>query len=216
MTRKLRRGLIATGAALLLAAGTAALVSSLYIEAKAMVGQVLLEDAWDETVASGKPAKPWSWADTWPVARVAVPAHEASAIVLAGASGEAMAWGPGLMAGTPQPGEAGTSIIAAHRDTHFAFLEQVRVDDEIEIARADGKQVRFRVTGMRVVPWDASGIDPMEGHGRLALVTCYPFNARTSGPLRYVVFAQRIGPPDADPVRVASVDEASPEVRMAR
>ena len=188
----MRSRAILTAAALLLGAGgAAALSASLWIEAKAAVGQMLLDRAWAQTVETGTPARPWSWADTWSVAKVAVPAHGASAIVLAGASGEAMAWGPGHMAGTPEPGERGLSILAAHRDTHFAFLEHVKPGEAIEVTRADGQTHRFRVTATKIVPWNASGLDPYtDGYG-LALVTCYPFGATTPGPLRYVVMAER-------------------------
>ena len=42
-----------------------------YIHAKALLAQLLLERAFDTTIASGQPTKPWSWADIWPVARIA-------------------------------------------------------------------------------------------------------------------------------------------------
>ena len=66
-----------------------------YIHAKALLAQVLLQRAFDETIATGHPTKPWSWADTWPVARIEVKRIGASAIVLAGSSGQALAFGPG-------------------------------------------------------------------------------------------------------------------------
>ena len=76
-----------------------------------------------------------------------------SAIVLAGASGEAMAWGPGHMAGTPRPGARGMAMIAAHRDTHFAFLEDVTPGDPITVANADGTAHHFTVTGTKARVW---------------------------------------------------------------
>jgi sortase A len=165
----------------------------LYIHAKAMLAQVLLERAFAQTLATGAPVKPWSWADTWPVARVAVPRLRKSAIVLAGASGQALAFGPGHVERTPEPGEEGIAVYSAHRDTHFAFLKNVRVGDEVEVTRRDRRTVRFRVAGTSVVRFDRSGIEPLASGGRrLALVTCWPFDARTQGPLRYVVYAQMI------------------------
>jgi len=76
-----------------------------YIHAKAIVAQVLLKRAFATSVATGKDVKPWSWADTWPVARIAVPRLKADAIVLAGSSGQALAFGPGHVEHTPEPGE---------------------------------------------------------------------------------------------------------------
>jgi sortase A len=110
--------------------------------------------------------------------------------VLAGASGQALAFGPGQLERTPEIGEEGTAVYAAHRDTHFAFLADVRVGDYVEVTRRDGKLFRFRVTGASVVRFDHSGIDPYSSGRRLVLSTCWPLNARTQGPLRYVVHAE--------------------------
>ncbi len=163
---------------------------AVYIHAKALLAQILLERAFARTLASGEDVKPWPWADTWPVARVSVPRLGKSAIVLAGASGQALAFGPGQVERTPQAGEPGTAVYSAHRDTHFAFLGDVAVGDEIVVTRRDGHALRFRVTGTSVVHWDASGIDPSAAGRRLALVTCWPLNGKFSGPLRYVVHAE--------------------------
>jgi sortase A len=47
----------------------------------------------------------------------------------------------------------------------------------------------FRVTGSAIVHAAASGIELDADSPRLALVTCWPFDAIRRGPLRYVVFA---------------------------
>jgi len=172
--------------------GLTLLAQGLYIHAKAMLAQILLERAFAQALATGTPVKPWSWADTWPVARVAVPRLGKSAIVLAGASGQALAFGPGQLERTPDAGEEGTAVYSAHRDTHFAFLADVHLGDEIEVTRRDGKVFHFRVTGASVVRFDRSGIDPYASGRRLVLSTCWPLNARTQGPLRYVVHAEMV------------------------
>ncbi len=180
-------------AGLALAAGLTLIGQGLFIHAKAILAQILLERAFSESLATGRPAKPWSWADTWPVARVEVPRLKAEAIVLAGSSGQALAFGPGQIEGTPDAGERGTTVYAAHRDTHFAFLGDVRLGDEVRVTRSDGGIARFAVTGTRIVPFDASGLDPQADGRFLALSTCWPLNARTPGPMRYVVLAEAVG-----------------------
>jgi sortase A len=45
-----------------------------------------------------------------------------------------------------------------------------------------------------VVRFDASGIDPLTGGYELVLSTCWPFDAVTPGPTRYVLHATMIGP----------------------
>jgi sortase A len=173
--------------------GVALIGKGATIYAKAILAQILLERAFDRSLAAGAPVKAWSWADTWPVARLEVPRIGASAIVLKGGSGEALAFGPGLLDGTPAPGEAGSSVIAAHRDTQFSFLRDVRPGDQIRVTRGDGAIYWFRIADARVVRWDASGIDAhAEGHW-LVLSTCWPLDAATQGDLRYVVRAQMVG-----------------------
>jgi sortase A len=165
---------------------------SAWIFAKAQLAQVLLERAFAQTVASGHPVKAWHWADTWPVARVSVGRLGASAIVLKGGSGEALAFGPALLNETARIGDSGTAVIAAHRDTHFAFLADVRVGDLITVTRDDGVVFTYRVSGTGVVDWNASGIDAHAAGRHLVLATCYPFGAITHGPLRYLVKADLV------------------------
>jgi sortase A len=126
-----------------------------YIHAKALLAQVLLERAFAMTVATGYTTKPWSWADTWPVARIEIKRLHVGAIVLAGSSGQALAFGPGHVEQTADAGERGVTVYAAHRDTHFRFLKNV---------------------------------------AELVLSTCWPFDAVTGGPERYLVHATMIEP----------------------
>jgi sortase A len=163
-----------------------------YIHAKALVAQVLLERAFDDSVRTGKIVKPWSWADTWPVARIEVKRLHASAIVLAGSSGQALAFGPGHVEQTPDAGECGVAVYAAHRDTHFSFLRDVKPGDDIAVTRRDGRTFHYRADDHAVVRYDASGIDPRADGYALALTTCWPFDAVTSGPLRYVIHATMV------------------------
>lgn len=180
-------------AAVLALAGLWLAGGGVWIHAKALLAQVLLERAFAAEITSGATVKPWPWADTWPVARIEVPRLRASAIALTGGSGQAMAFGPGHLSDTPDAGDAGIAVYAAHRDTHFAFLGGVAPGDAIVVTRRDGTVARFRVTGTGVVRWDASGIDPGAPGRRLALVTCWPLDAVLPGPLRYVVYADLEG-----------------------
>src|SRR5881394_3530209 len=136
-----------------------------WIHAKALLAQVLLHRAFTQTIATGHDTKPWSWADTWPVARIEVKRIHASTIVLAGSSGQALAFGPGHIELTPDAGERGVAVYSAHRDTHFRFLKDVRIGDEIAVTRRDGKVFRYRADRSSIVRFDASGIDPLsDGH----------------------------------------------------
>jgi sortase A len=183
--------------AVLALAGLVLFGQGAYIHAKALVAQILLQRAFAETVASGHLTKPWSWADTWPVARIEVKRLHASAIVLSGSSGQALAFGPGHVELTPDAGERGVAVYSAHRDTHFRFLKDVAIGDEIVVTRGDGHAFRYRADRTSVVRFDDSGIDPFADGYHLVLSTCWPFDAVTPGPERYVLHATMIGPPNA-------------------
>jgi sortase A len=167
-----------------------------YIHAKALVAQILLRHAFEQTVVTGHDVKPWSWADTWPIARIEIRRLHADAIVLAGSSGQALAFGPGHVELTPDAGERGVAVYSAHRDTHFRFLKDVVMGDAIDVMRRDGRTFRYRVDGSAVVRFDASGIDPNGSGYELVLSTCWPFDAVTSGPDRYILHATMIPPLD--------------------
>jgi sortase A len=154
---------------------------------------MLLERAFAETIATGRPTKPWSWADTWPVARIEVKRIGASAIVLAGTSGQALAFGPGHVEETADAGERGVAVYAAHRDTHFRFLQNVAIGDGIGVTRGDGKRFRYRADYSAVVRFDASGIQRATQGRELVLSTCWPFDSLTSSPERYILHATLVG-----------------------
>jgi sortase A len=163
-----------------------------YIHAKALLAQFLLETAWSETIRVKKEVKPWPWADTWPVCRLTVPGLGINRIVLAGASGSSLAFGPGHLFGSALPGNKGNAVIAGHRDTHFRFLQELKHGDEVLIQSKNGVIHRFTVSEISVVTQDAYRYLDQTGLNVLTLITCYPFNAiQPGGPLRYVVIARQ-------------------------
>ena len=166
----------------------------LYIPAKAALAQHLLDGAWQDSLDGDALARPWPWADTWPVARLSVPRYGVDHVVLAGASGSSLAFAPGHVDGTPRPGEPGNCVIGGHRDTHFGFLRHLKIDDEIALQAPDGVQRTYRVVETRVVDHQDAGIELATPSPHVTLVTCYPFDAvAPGGPLRFVVTAELVG-----------------------
>ena len=162
-----------------------------WIHAKALLAQLFLQRAWERTLRGEAAAKPWPWADTWPVARLRVPAYGVDLIVLSGVSGRTLAFGPGHAPDSAPPGAPGTEIVTAHRDTHFRFLERVRPGDEVLVEAPGGPIVRFLVQELSVVDSRSAVIHRNPRTAALVLMTCYPFDALVAGgPLRYVVTAR--------------------------
>ncbi len=165
-----------------------------YIHAKAVCAQLLLETAWTETLTGHKEVKPWPWADTWPVARLSAPELGISRIVLAGASGSSLAFGPGHLYGSTPPGGAGNIIISGHRDTHFSFLQKLKRGDHLQL-ESDNTKKSYQITKIVIFDKTKTAVIPTDSKNKLLLVTCYPFDAiRAGGPLRYVVIAEPVAP----------------------
>lgn len=182
----------------------AILAFGLWIPFKALVAQELLELAWAESQARQMQVRPWPWADTWPVARLtyqygagdqqgnAAEENRQSLIVLDGAHGESLAFGPGQVFGDDR--NAGPTVIAGHRDTHFKSLKHLATGSELRLQSRDGQWRTYRVSSTRIVDSRYHQINTsMLPRDSLVLVTCYPFNGlEANGPLRYVVEATAI------------------------
>ena len=183
--------LLGVGVPLLAVAAVVCLGDAAWTHAKARLGQWLLQRAWDAQRASGAPVKPWPWADTFPVARLTVEGHDADVLVLAGASGRTLAWGPGHLDDSAPLGAAGNAVLSAHRDTHFRFLREVAPGDTIAVELASGARFRYRVREGYVADARTLRLPRNTAVPTLTLVTCYPFDAIVpGGPLRYIVVAE--------------------------
>jgi sortase A len=165
--------------------------SGVWIYLKAELAQVLLQRAWAGTVAGQEHVTPWPWADTWPVSRLTVPAKNIDLIILNGAYGRTLAFGPGYLESSASPGSRGTTILTGHRDTHFRFLQRLKEGDELLLTTKNQESHRYRVRSATVVDVNRGSIRQETEEHQLALVTCYPFDAISpGGPLRYVVMAE--------------------------
>ncbi len=189
-TRRARRLLPVAAAGLCLASGLVLLAQGLWIPIKAQVAQILLARAWAQTL-QGHAAPPWPGADTIAVAELSFAGK--SFVVLSGGSGQALAFAPSHLPSTPLPGEAGLSVIAAHRDTHFEGLGDLAPGEIITLRRADGALHRFRISEGRIMDARTARLHAQVGPPRLALVTCWPLDSPVpGGPLRFVLFADRM------------------------
>ncbi|AOE48906.1 class GN sortase [Kangiella sediminilitoris] len=162
-----------------------------YIKAKALLAQHLLDSAWEQTLEDGRPHKPWSWADTYPVAKLEAPTQDIEQVVLAGASGRNLAFGPGHVLSSSKLTESGHVILGGHRDTHFEFLQYLKVGDPIILTNKYGESVTYKVTEFEVHHIEKDTLYD-RGQNQITLITCYPFNTlETGGPLRYLVHGER-------------------------
>ena len=114
------------------------------------------------------------------------------AVVVRGTAPDDLREGPGLLDGTPLPGEHGTTAIAGHRTTYgapFRHLDALRRGDTIGLRLPYGR-FRYAVEATRIVdPGDLSVLRRVE-HDRLVLSACHPL---FSAARRIVVLARLVG-----------------------
>jgi len=176
--------------------------NAIWIEAKARLAQVLIEQAWQQTLETGETKKPWNWADTYPIARLHHPATGTDLYVLEGSEGNSLAFGPGHNQSTATPGQ-GASIIGGHRDTHFSFLREVLLKDELLLQGIDGNWQKYQIDTKEIRHSKKEPLVIDKSSDDLYLITCYPFDSLIpEGPLRYVVVATpKVAIPKADKVK---------------
>lgn len=140
------------------------------------------------------------------VGRLAIPRLDVTAIVLEGVDKKTLRRGAGHIPATALPDqEEGNVGIAAHRDSFFRGLKDIREDDTIELTTLDGT-FRYKVEWTKIVqPTDVSVLEPTE-EPALTLVTCYPFYYVGSAPKRFIVRAHRIPEPEASEEWIVDAD----------
>lgn len=167
--------------------------NGLYLGGKAILAQHLLDQSWRKTASSGEAHLPWAWMDAYPVGRIIFEGYDESHIVLNTDSGQALAFGPAVINGTEN---TDMLAIAAHKNTQFRTLKDLNVGDIITLERPKGETLTYRMVNSEILDSRTQGIGieiPAQTPSKLALVTCYPFNAISfNGPLRYVVYAERL------------------------
>ena len=188
------------GAVALFAVGIALTGYGLITPAKAWLSVKLLDRAWERVLAGENEVRPWPWMDSEPVARLSYSKTQAatvrgvpSFVVMRGVSGPILAFAPGWHEQTTPPGEHGTILISAHRDTHFSFLQDIEEDDRLLLEDRRGHEQAYRVSEMMVTAEPTLHLQSANREPRLLLVTCYPLDAwRPDSRQRLVVVAEPI------------------------
>jgi sortase A len=125
------------------------------------------------------------------VAELRIPRIGLGAVVVRGTAPEDLREGPGLLDGTPLPGEHGTTAIAGHRTTYgapFRHLDALRRGDAI-VLRLPYGSFRYAVEATRIVDPGHLSVLRRVHHDRLVLTACHPL---FSAARRIVVLARLV------------------------
>ncbi len=121
---------------------------------------------------------------------VQIPSISLRTVFLEGVSESSLMVGPGHLPWTSMPGTGGVSVIAAHRDLHFADLHEVAYGDHIWLQLSSGTTT-YKVVDVEVtIPGDGAiyASDPRHPSA-LRLLTCWPPSFAGPAPDRLVVTA---------------------------
>jgi len=121
--------------------------------------------------------------------RLSFPAHDADFIVRDGASAENLLLGPARLEWSSMPGARGNSVIAAHRDTHFRVLKDLKKGEIVTLER-DGHAFQYRIVSLQIVRSSDNAFYQPTNNTVLTLVTCYPFYYLGPAPKRFIVRAE--------------------------
>ena len=124
-----------------------------------------------------------------PVGKLEIPRLGLSVMVLHGVESDVLSVGAGLVPGTPLPGAQGNTAIAAHRDTFFRSLKDIRADDVIRISTARGTY-QYAVESIAIVGPEDTSVLESRARPELTLITCYPFYFVGAAPERFIVRAR--------------------------
>ncbi len=125
------------------------------------------------------------------IGRLDIPRLKLSVVVVEGTDKPVLKRAAGHIVGTGLPGQPGNVGIAAHRDTLFRPLRNIRNDDALTLTTVGG-EYHYRVVSTQIVsPYDVAVLNP-DGTEILTLVTCYPFYFVGPAPQRFIVRAKRV------------------------
>ena len=135
---------------------------------------------------SASPNKSWK-------ARIQIPRVKVEAVVHQGVDRGTLRRAVGHIPGTALPGQPGNVGLAAHRDTFFRGLRNIRKDDLILVETHEGV-FQYEVDSTRIVSPHRVDVLDATVEPTLTLVTCYPFNYVGKAPKRFIVHARQITP----------------------
>lgn len=125
------------------------------------------------------------------IGRILIPRIGVSAIVRSGVDNETLRRAVGHIPETDLPGGKGNVGMAAHRDTFFRGLRNIKLNDLIRVQTPKGT-FEYIVEATTIVdPENVEVLDPLD-YPVLTLVTCFPFDYIGNAPRRFIVRARMV------------------------
>lgn len=181
----------------LLLVGSLLCINASWLPTKAWLSQALISYSWQQSITQQKQQrslgqnqlqgnkttntkvaiKPWPWADTFPIAELSFKRLNEDIVVLNGGDPTTLAFSAGAIAPFNQTNSAQPFVVAGHRDSHFAFLEDILMKDVISMTDQHGQSQLYQVEAIDIVDASSGQLPVLANDSSLILITCYPFNA---------------------------------------
>lgn len=187
----------------LLLVGSLLCINASWLPTKAWLSQALISYSWqkamtqqnqlqgNKTTNTKVAIKPWPWADTFPIAELSFKRLNEDIVVLNGGDPTTLAFSAGAIAPFNQTNSAQPFVVAGHRDSHFAFLEDILMKDVISMTDQHGQSQLYQVEEIDIVDASSGQLPVLANDSSLILITCYPFNAiGNDANERYVITAK--------------------------
>jgi len=125
------------------------------------------------------------------IGRLEIPRLQLAVVAEEGDDRSTLRRAAGHVPGTSLPGEPGNVVVAAHRDTLFRPLQDIRPRDQVRFVTPDGA-FEYEVVRIEIVKPSRTEVLASGPEGEATLITCYPFGFVGPAPQRFVVRAARI------------------------
>ena len=181
VVRTIYRVLLLSGAAVLVWAGGSVVYANIF--------QYFEASRFDDRTISSAPSPQIREGDV--IGKLEIPKAGVSVMVLEGVNEDALAIAAAHVSATPLPEARGNFVIAAHRDTFFRKLREVRKGDLIRFSTIE-ETYWYSITTTEVVQPAETWVMQSHGYSEITLITCFPFSYIGSAPQRFVVHARPV------------------------
>ncbi len=195
MRQRLSTIFLLTGSAVLVWCATVWTSAALFERFEAWLWKAPHQRTAQASIARASVAKPFVSRKPAPklhdvIAWLDIPRLGSSMAVLEGDDSVSLSVGAGHIPSTALPGGVGNIGLAAHRDSFFRPLHNIKDGDRL-LLRTPGATHEYTVESTRIVRPSEVGVLANSGQPELTLVTCYPFWYVGPAPLRFVVHARQ-------------------------
>jgi sortase A len=122
------------------------------------------------------------------IGSLTIPALKQKLPIIQGTGTDDLKKGIGHFIQSVLPGEKDNCVLSGHRDTVFAKLGKLKIDDNLIVQTSAGTYT-YKIKRIRIVDKNDKTVIVPADHAVLTLSTCYPFHYIGSAPKRYILIA---------------------------